>query len=101
MSKPTRPMKRRRFVTLVAMSGAALLTSPLSKAMAAVERARGTKSVPGGRAASPAIRQESVSQEKSLADQLKVIRGYDLPPGSPMAFVFKPVRARGRGRTRP
>ena len=105
MPKPPRPMKRRRFVTLVAMSGAALLTSPLSRAMAAVERARGTKAAPG-RAASPAIRKEIANQEKSLADQLKVIRGYDLPPGSPMAFVFKPVRAarpkpeRGRGRTR-
>jgi hypothetical protein len=93
-------MKRRRFVTLVAMSGAALLTSPLSQAMAAVERARGNRKAPAGRAASPAIRKEIATQEKSLADQLKVIRGYDLPPGSPMAFVFKPLRSRGRGRTR-
>lgn len=97
MSKPTSRMKRRRFVTLVAMSGAALLTSPLSRAMAAVERA---KSPAEGRrrAASPAIRKEIANQEKSLRDQLKVIRGYDLPPGSPMAFAFAPrVTERKRG----
>jgi hypothetical protein len=81
-------MKRRRFVTLVAMSGLALLTSPLSRAMAAVERARVTK--PARRAPSPEIRKEIASQEKSLAGQLKTIREYRLPPGSPMAFVFVP-----------
>jgi len=98
MPKPTRRMKRRRFVTLVAMSGAALLTSPLSRAMAAVERARSP--VEGRRrAASPAVRKEIANQEKSLADQLKVIRGYELPPGSPMAFAFVPrsvERKRGK-----
>jgi hypothetical protein len=88
-------MKRRRFVTLVAMSGAALLTSPLSRAAAAVTRATATAGT-GRRAPSPAIRKEIANQEKSLADQLKVIRGYTLPPGSPMAFAFKPLRARRR-----
>jgi hypothetical protein len=66
MPELSRRMKRRRFVTLVAMSGAA----------------------------SPAIRKEISNQEKSLGDQLKTIRGYALPPGSPMAFAFKPLRAR-------
>lgn len=88
MEPSPRRMKRRHFVTLVAMSGAALLTSPLSRAVAAVERAK--KPVPGRRAASPAVRKEIANQEKSLADQLKVIRGYPLPPGSPMAFAFQP-----------
>jgi hypothetical protein len=86
-------MKRRRFVTLVAMSGAALLTSPLSRAAATVTRAT-AGAAPGRRSPSPAIRKEIQSQEKSLADQLKVIRGYTLPAGSPMAFAFKPLRAR-------
>jgi len=97
MSKPTSRMKRRRFVTLVAMSGAALLTSPLSRAMAAVERAKNP--VAGRRrAASPAVRKEIANQEKSLRDQLKVIREYELPPGSPMAFTFAPrVSNRKRG----
>ena len=89
MEPSPRRMKRRHFVTLVAMSGAALLTSPLSRAMAAVDRAR--KPAEGHRrAAPPAVRKEIQNQEKSLADQLKVIRGYPLPPGSPMAFSFQP-----------
>ena len=91
MPELSRKMKRRRFVTLAAMSGAALLTSPLSGAAAAVTRAPAPA---GHRAASPAIRKEIANQEKSLGDQLKTIRGYALPPGSPMAFAFKPVRAR-------
>jgi hypothetical protein len=93
MSKPSLRMKRRRFVTLVAMSGAALITSPLSRAAAAVARVKTPEAGPR-HAASPAIRKEIASQEKALADQLKVIRSYELPPGSPMAFVFKPLRAR-------
>jgi hypothetical protein len=97
MPQPSRRMKRRRFVTLVAMSGAALLTSPLSRAAAAMTRAT-TAAAPGRRAPSPAIRKEIASQEKSLADQLKVIRGYTLPPGSPMAFAFKPLRAGRRSK---
>jgi hypothetical protein len=97
MPKSPRRMKRRRFVTLVAMSGAALLTSPLSRAAAAVTRAA-TPEAGRRRAPSPAIRKEIQSQEKSLADQLKTIRDYPLPPGSPMAFAFKPLRARRGGK---
>jgi len=95
MPELSRRMKRRSFVTLVAMSGAAILTSPLSRAAAAVTRAPAPA---GRRAASPAIRKEIASQEKSLGDQLKTIRGYALPPGSPMAFAFKPLRARRGGK---
>lgn len=98
MPKPPRRMKRRRFVTLVAMSGAALIASPLSRAAEAVTRAVAPASS-RRRAASPAIRKEISSQEKSLSDQLKVIRDYELPPGSPMAFVFKPLRARREPRS--
>jgi hypothetical protein len=96
MAEPERKMKRRRFVTLAAMSGAALLTSPLSRAAAAVTRA---KTPPATlHAPSPAIRKEIATQQKSLSDQLKTIRGYALPPGSPMAFAFKPLRARRGGK---
>ncbi len=93
MSKPPLRMKRRRFVTLVAMSGAALIASPLSRAALAVTRAV-APDASQRRAPSPATRKEIASQEKALSDQLKVIRDYELPPGSPMAFVFKPLRAR-------
>ena len=95
MPKPPRRIKRRRFVTLVALSGAALVASPLSRAAAAV--ARGAKTSDARRTPSPAIRREIASQEKALAEQLATIRRYELPPGSPMAFAFKPLRAR-RGR---
>lgn len=99
--KPSRPMKRRRFVTLVAMSGAAILSSPLSRALASVERARGPKAEAGHRRAPTAsIRREIEKQEKSLADQLKVIRAYPLPPGSPMAFAFEPSIQAGAKRKR-
>ena len=94
MSQPARRMKRRRFVTLVAMSGAAILTSPLSRAAAAAARARSRPEAGRRQAPSPAVQKEIANQEKTLADQLKVIRGYELPPGSPMAFVFAPLRAR-------
>ncbi len=93
MPQSPRRMKRRRFVTLIAMSGAALVTAPLSRAARAAARAA-TPDSARRRAPTPAVRKEISSQEKSLAGQLKVIRDYELPPGSPMAFAFKPLRAR-------
>jgi hypothetical protein len=90
-------MNRRRFVTLVALSGAAALTAPLSRAAAPGPRAAAMRASAGRRPLTPAMRREIASQEKSLAEQLEAIRGFQLPPGSPMAFVFTPLRAR-RGR---
>jgi len=89
-------MNRRRFVTLVALSGAAALTAPLSRAAAPETKAAGPRAA-GRRPLTPAMRREIANQEKSLAEQLETIRKYQLPPGSPMAFVFTPLRAR-RGR---
>ena len=98
MRKSPRTMKRRRFVTLLALGGGALVSAPLSRAASALTRAvpaaRGRR-----RAPSAAVRKEIETQEKSLADQLKTIRAYELPPGSSMAFSFKPMKAkRGPGR---
>jgi hypothetical protein len=97
MPKPLRKMKRRRFVSLVALSGAALAAAPLSRASAALSRAVVKAKAKAVRPPAPAIQREIQNQEKSLAGQLQTIRSYELPPGSPMAFVFKPLRAR-RGR---
>jgi hypothetical protein len=36
-----------------------------------------------------ATRKEIASQKKSVADMLKVIRAYKLPPGSRPAFLFR------------
>jgi len=95
MPKSSSPMNRRRFVTLVALSGAAALTAPLSRAAAPAPRAA-VRASAGRRQLTPAMRREIASQEKSLAEQLEAIRGFKLPPGSPMAFVFTPLRARRR-----
>ena len=98
MLRSPRTMKRRRFVTLVALSGAALVAAPLSRAARAVTPA----AAPGSakrRAPAPAVQKEIANQEKSLAGQLKIIRDYELPPGSPMAFAFKPLRARREPRS--
>jgi hypothetical protein len=94
MPKMPRSMKRRRFVTLMALGSAALVTAPLSRAAAAAARARKAEASP--RVPSSAIRKEIATQEKGLKDQLKTIRDFELPPGSPMAFVFEPLRARRR-----
>ncbi len=88
-----RTMKRRRFVTLVAMGGAALVAAPLSGVAETATRPAAPEAS-RRRAPSQAVRREIATQEKSLSGQLKVIRDYELPPGSPMAFVFKPLRAR-------
>lgn len=92
MKKPE-TMERRRFVKLLAASSAALLAAPLAKAAPAPGRkpavARGASRQP-----SAATRKEIESQKRSLMDALKVVRDYDLPPGSPPAFVFRALRAR-------
>jgi hypothetical protein len=92
MTKPS-AMERRRFIQLVAASGAAVLTAPLARPARAAAR-RGVAAEAHGRPSTVAIRKEIASQKKSLADALKVIRDYELPPGSPPAFVFRAMRAR-------
>lgn len=95
MTKKPRTMRRRRFVTLVAMSGAAALTAPLSRLAAAPAPARRAGRPRGARRPlTPAIHKELANQEKTLTQQLDVIRKFELPPGSPLAFVFRPLRAR-------
>ena len=92
--KKSSAMERRRFIQLVAASGAAVLAAPLARPARAAAR-RGAAAEPARRPATVAMRNEIVSQKKSLADALKVVRSYDLPPGSPPAFVFRAVRAKG------
>ncbi len=86
-------MERRRFIQLVAASGAAVLAAPLSRPARAAVR-RDAAAEPGHRPATPAMRKEIASQKKSLSDALKVIRRYELPPGSPPAFVFRAMHAK-------
>ena len=96
---------RRRFLRLVAAGSAAALASPAS-ALAAVAPRKGapaTKPVPKPAPAPPAlpavVAAEIEKQKGYVAAALKAVRGYALPPGSDMAFTFKPVRARRKART--
>lgn len=93
MKTPPSAMERRRFMKLLAAGGAAVLAgaTPGAGADAAPPRkvaAKSRKPVP------PAVEKEIRSQKKSLDETLKVIREYELPPGSPPAFVFQAMRAR-------
>ena len=82
-------MRRRRFVKLMAASAAAVFTSSLDRAVAAPKNGTKAPPPPLAKPMTPAIHAEIAAQKKSLADTLKVIREYKLPPGSPPAFVFR------------
>jgi len=89
------PMDRRRFIHVLAASGAAILAGGLPRAGAAARKAappRAAKPFPAS------MERELRNQEKSIADALKVIRAYELPPGSEPATVFRAMRARRGGR---
>ncbi len=100
---------RRRFLKLIAAGSAAALAGPavtLRGAAAAAAAARvkaGVAAKPGvaapGHAALPTtgdLGVEIARQKKSLADALKTLREYPLPAGSPMGFVFAPIKAARR-----
>jgi hypothetical protein len=84
-------MRRRRFVKLLAASAAAILAQPIEKSLAAPATRAGASAVPAP-AVPPALRKEIAAQKKSVADTLRVIRSYRLPPGSPPASVFSAQR---------
>jgi len=44
------------------------------------------------------MRKEIEVQKKSVADMLKIVRGYKLPAGSPPASIFHAIRAVRRER---
>ncbi|MEK7331010.1 MAG: hypothetical protein AAB113_09425 [Candidatus Eisenbacteria bacterium] len=87
-----RPISRRRFMTLLAAGSAAALTAPARGLVAATAPPAKTKLT----APSPRMLAEIEKQKKVVADTLKVIRSYPLPPGSDMAFEFRPLRAKRR-----
>ena len=89
-------MGRRRFMHVLAVGGAAVLAGGVPSTSAASPKAEPPKAAApkGAKPVSPAMQKELRSQEKSLADVLKVIRDYDLPPGSEPATVFRAMRAR-------
>jgi len=90
---------RRRFIHVLAAGSAAIIAGSLPRAAVAAAKAPPPKSM---RAAAkplpPSMEKELRNQEKGVADALKVIRAYDLPPGSEPATVFRAMRARRGGR---
>lgn len=85
-SSTDRRITRRRFITLLAAGSAAALTAPAAPTPPATKRP-----APG-----PKVLAEIEKQKKFSADALKVIRAYPLPPGSEMAFAFRPLRPKRR-----
>ena len=92
-------LSRRRFLKLAAAGAAAIAVPQAASAAAAPAKAasRPRPRVP----AAPGRRVASAKEIEKLkgytADSLRAVRKYPLPPGSDMAFVFRPLRA-GRGR---
>jgi hypothetical protein len=80
-------MRRRRFMKLMAATAAVVLTQPVERSLAAAAAKRPAPAEP--ETISAATRKELASQKKSVADMLKAIRAYKLPPGSRPAFVFR------------
>jgi hypothetical protein len=89
-------MDRRRFMHVLAVGGAAVLAGSISNAHAAPAKAEPPKAAApkGAKPIPPSVQKGLRSQEKSLADVLKVVRDYDLPSGSEPATVFRAMRAR-------
>jgi hypothetical protein len=75
-------------MTLIAAGSAAAVIAPAQSVVAATA----PPAKPAASAPSPKVRAEIEKQKKSTAGQLKVIRNFVLPAGSPMAFEFRPLR---------
>ena len=80
-------------MALLAAGTAAAASAP-ARALAAPRK---KTSAPAPRRG-PAIEKGLAEQKAYLAQQLKVIRDYPLPPGSDPAFVFGPIAPRRRPR---
>ena len=91
-SKPVLP--RRRFIQLLAASGAAVAAGATPRVGAAVPPKAVKHGVPPRASLPPAARAELRSQEKNVAEMLQVIRAYELPPGSDPAVTFRAMRSR-------
>src|SRR5262245_15907097 len=85
-------LSRRRFMSLIAAGSAAAAIAPAQSVVAATSAATKSAGLSAPMLATGKVRAEIEKQKKSTADQLKVIRNYQLPAGSPMAFEFHPLR---------
>lgn len=90
------PMQRRRFVKLMAAGAASLLVPSAPGKTFAAAAARTRRRPDAALGTPPAIAREVAKQKKSLADTMKVIRDYVLPPGSAPASVFRAMKRKER-----
>ena len=88
-----RALSRRRFMALVAAGAAATAAAPV-RALTPLK----TKTATPAPERPPEIEKGIAEQKALLAQQLKTIRDYPLPPGSDLAFVFAPLKPRRRPR---
>ena len=92
----TTTLSRRDFVRLAAAGSAAIFAAPAA-ALAAEATKRKKPAGASASAPSPALATEIKRQKDQLAQTLKTLRDYPLPPGSNPAFVLKPMKpARSR-----
>ncbi len=96
---------RRSFLKLALAGGAALLTTShgtIVQAATAATTAASRKRTPGAAgverdALAPDMRKEIDSQITAMGKSLATVRKFQLAPGSPPAFVFRPLRAKRKG----
>ena len=90
-------MDRRRFVQLLA-TGAAVVVAAPTTAVGRAQASTAAAKAPAAHHAPPSAAQhkEIESQKKSLADALRIVRDFNLPAGSPPAFVFRALKREGR-----
>jgi len=91
-----RAITRRRFVGLIAAGAGATLAAPV---LAAAPARRGAAraapdAAPDAAAPSPKVAKGLAEQRESLDKTLKIIRGFELPPGSEQGFAFRPLSPR-------
>lgn len=94
---------RRKFLRLLAAGSAAAIASPAASLAAVAKKKPVRAAKPAPPAAPPAlpaaVAAEIAKQKVTVAGSLKAVRAYALPPGSDLAFTFRPVRSRRKART--
>ena len=88
---------RRRFLKLIAAGSAAAVIAPATALPAPARKPRvAPRPAAPPRVEATPLPDEVRKQKGYVAEALKSIRAYELPPSSDPAYVFKPLRARGR-----
>lgn len=88
-------LSRRRFIGLVSAASAALVADPL-RAFAQTSRPAAKRAVAPPRRPSPAALEEIHKQKGYAAQAVKAIMDFPLALGTAPAFVFRPLKPRGR-----